>query len=1126
MSDLSLRLFWAVALWVACLLVPIQDVAAQVYVRAGAGSGTGTLSDPYGSLQDALASTSSGTIRVAQGTYRPSTSGDRSATFALKDDVTVEGGWASDFSERDPSTYATILDGDVDGSGSIENNAFHVVSALSGVGPTAVLDGVTVRGGLADALASGFDDSGAGLLIDGTSPTIRSVVFDGNQASGGGGGTACFNSGQPVFETVTFTGNEAGAIGGGGLSSFACTVTLRNASFSGNTGASGGAIAAFIGPLTIEGATFADNVGSDGGGAIFGDNATTVITSAVFDQNSENGTLGGGAVYVTGGSLRISGGRFTGNVSTGASGGGIHVVGGAVATVVNAVFSGNEAAQDGGAVFVDGSTLDAVQLSSTANTGTEAYSVSSTGTATFQNVVVWNESAPALGGTGTIEVGAALIEGGLPAAASLLSGSPAVLTVDPQYTAPSGADGTPGTADDDLRPARLSPAVDAGLASALPTDTDDLDGDGDTAELLPVDVDGLPRLQDSSVRPVGEGNGGPDLGAYETRSTLAVFGTADDPVEDAALGDDAGWRLMAVPSPATVADLADDIDFGSLGLSGVPPTAMIYRWDDTAPNDTSSFAGNFDGLTSTADALPSGRGFLLFFFDDQIDPIRPDRPLVFDVPGTPPEDDVTISDLNTAALFHLLGNPYGRSFDIAGLGIGGTSGFQAYVWVYDPLTGAYRRVELGTAGDEVSPWQGFWVERSVGSTATSLTFDASSQTTGAEFVGKSGRRDRIARIGLRLQVEQGGTVVATDDVLELSFRPDALVEWDVWDATRPAPPADAGAGATLSVRGMRGEAEVAKAHESRPFPLRFPLRLPLEIDAQGLAGTFRIDAPTWENVPRGWTVRILDTQGTPQIRDDRTTRLTPDGDAFVFEVGEGGAVAAKRASVAAGPSRAGGPALAPGKSTADESAAKFWSDVNTRLYLTVAPGASSRRGMPLFVRFIAGLIELRWAWMEKSEAQGLLLVEHAADGGPWTVLSEAGAAAKSSDGSAVLTVDDLPPGRHRFRLRMEGDLEPWSEEVEVVVPLASAHEVRPPYPNPMRTEARVDVTVREAQPVRAELYDVLGRRIATLHDGPMEPGRTYVLRINATTAHLASGLYILRITGDAFEETHRLSVVR
>ncbi len=57
----------------------------------------------------------------------------------------------------------------------------------------------------------------------------------------------------------------------------------------------------------------------------------------------------------------------------------------------------------------------------------------------------------------------------------------------------------------DLRLLAGSPALDAGLAALLPPDVWDLDGDGDTAEPLPVDLGGGPRVL----------GGGVDLGAYE-----------------------------------------------------------------------------------------------------------------------------------------------------------------------------------------------------------------------------------------------------------------------------------------------------------------------------------------------------------------------------------------------------------------------------------------------------------------------------------------------------------------------------------------------------------------------------------------------------------------------------------
>jgi hypothetical protein len=79
------------------------------------------------------------------------------------------------------------------------------------------------------------------------------------------------------------------------------------------------------------------------------------------------------------------------------------------------------------------------------------------------------------------------------------------IAADPQFVDPDGTDNTPGTADDNLRLLATSPALDAGNNADLPADTADLDGDGDTSEPLPLDLDGGPRIVNGIV----------DMGAYE-----------------------------------------------------------------------------------------------------------------------------------------------------------------------------------------------------------------------------------------------------------------------------------------------------------------------------------------------------------------------------------------------------------------------------------------------------------------------------------------------------------------------------------------------------------------------------------------------------------------------------------
>ena len=65
------------------------------------------------------------------------------------------------------------------------------------------------------------------------------------------------------------------------------------------------------------------------------------------------------------------------------------------------------------------------------------------------------------------------------------------------------------------------------------------------------------------------------------------------------------------------------------------------------------------------------------------------------------------------------------------------------------------------------------------------------------------------------------------------------------------------------------------------------------------------------------------------------------------------------------------------------------------------------------------------------------------------------------------------------------------------------------YPNPFQTDTRVDLSVPEAQPVRIEIYNVIGQRVAT-QAVLLDAGR-YAL--NLSMGHLPVGVYFLRVSG-------------
>ena len=151
---------------------------SALYVDASApgpdydGASWGTA---YTDLQLALGAASAGDeIRIADGTYKPTSSTDRTISFVLRDGVAIRGGYAG-YGTADPdacdiAAFPTILSGDIGTIGTKTDNSYHVLTA-SGVGASTVLDGVTVTAGYADGSGSG-QSNGAGLHATGSSPTL------------------------------------------------------------------------------------------------------------------------------------------------------------------------------------------------------------------------------------------------------------------------------------------------------------------------------------------------------------------------------------------------------------------------------------------------------------------------------------------------------------------------------------------------------------------------------------------------------------------------------------------------------------------------------------------------------------------------------------------------------------------------------------------------------------------------------------------------------------------------------------------------------------------------------------------------------------------------------------------
>jgi len=216
-----------------------------------------------------------------------------------------------------------------------------------------------------------------------------------------------------------------------------------------------------------------------------------------------------------------SGGAFVSDLNTGAGAPTNPLV------LTNCLFVGNRA-NNGGAIYAEGPT-DISNCTIVGNAATlNGGAIQAFRPTTLRNCILWGNTATNGAQLATssnfvvVTVERCDVAGGQAGvyltAGSSLSWGAGNLALDPLLSDADGADNDPATlADNDYRLGAFSPCIDAGGNAFVPADALDLDGDGNTGERIPFDLDFAPRfVDDPSVADTGAGTAPiVDIGAYE-----------------------------------------------------------------------------------------------------------------------------------------------------------------------------------------------------------------------------------------------------------------------------------------------------------------------------------------------------------------------------------------------------------------------------------------------------------------------------------------------------------------------------------------------------------------------------------------------------------------------------------
>ena len=85
-----------------------------------------------------------------------------------------------------------------------------------------------------------------------------------------------------------------------------------------------------------------------------------------------------------------------------------------------------------------------------------------------------------------------------------------------------------------------------------------------------------------------------------------------------------------------------------------------------------------------------------------------------------------------------------------------------------------------------------------------------------------------------------------------------------------------------------------------------------------------------------------------------------------------------------------------------------------------------------------------------------------------------------------------------------------------------------PHPNPFNPVVRIPFTLAQAQQARVAIYDMAGRRVATVADREFSAGRQEVVwrGVDGQGAAVASGSYVVKVEGESGQDARRITLLR
>ena len=735
-----------------------------------------------------------------------------------------------------------------------------------------------------------------------------------------------------------------------------------------------------------------------------------------------------------------------------------------------------------------------------------------------------------------------------------------------------GADVTIDTKDQRFLSDQSGRAADADLkiTNSISLSTLDvaLDGGGTVALTGPETLRATDRLALSAgTFDVSSGN----LTLASTGNTSTAFVsdsgsgilTGDVTVEWQVPSGYTGWQALTAPVDAPFDGPGDEALLSTMwtqksgsgtgynAANGGISNSSVFDYDETASVGGSTTEDLNDAWFAPLDlstAITQGQtGRLAYFFNDRDFDGTDDAGSSFTLSATGAllgkennGNDVDLGLTYTkndgggdADGWNLVGNPFMAPLDwelVTGNGTGRTKTTRTvYIPKADGTYATYQADKNGKTGGTstnggsryLSPFQGFFVKATGNS--PSLTVKSDDKALNESPTLKQGGTD-AAKVKLRMRAEGS----SRDENTVVRFAEAARPGANDGDAYQLKPLSDD----YFYIASEIPDSSQAYEIQSLPPPAADTQTVPLEL-ASGPARTYTVGG-TLRNVPSSWTVQLKDrkTGTTADLTRDETLTISMGG-----KRKSSASTTAHSSTNTRVPSRlhsrqpvvasATGPTSAPTNTAKSNDAARIVLTVTGLDDSETGSDSVDDRVVPVQFKAFEGkmrddVVALSWTTVGKTKNARFHLQRSPSDNGTWKTIR---VVEKASPTSYRLT-DDLPYEGDTFRYRLKVDAHDstrYSNPITVKREVPSTLRVRSIFPNPARSELTVQYALPDRRTVTLAIYDVLGRRVATVLNQSKEAGRhTHTLPVTS----LSSGIHFLRLRAGSTARTQKFVVAR